>query len=205
MAVSFTFRCGCGALEGRAENLSSDDGKRLICYCGDCQAFARYLGQDAMLDAHGGTDLCQLSPARLRIDKGLDKLACLRLGPKGILRWYTACCKTPIGNTVPTRHLPHIGLVSACIQTEEDGTTLDELLGPVTEGVFGRFAKGDRSTLDAHDKTPLGLILRAIAKLLKRRLRGDHRSTPFFDAETGQPIATPKVLSEAERQKLVPG
>ncbi len=205
MTKNFTIRCNCGALEGRVQNLPSDAGTRLVCYCDDCQAFAHYLGADDKLDAHGGTDLYQFSPANLTIDKGKDQLACLKLGPKGILRWYAACCRTPIGNTVPTRHLPHLGLASACIQKDEKTGMLDSLLGPVSLGVFGRFAKGDRANLNAHDKAPLSLILRAIGKLLKRRLRGDHRSTPFFDTETGAPVVTPKVLNETERLALAPG
>lgn len=202
MPNNFSIRCTCGALQGRTVGLSVDDGPRLVCYCDDCQAFAHFLDRgDDVLNAAGGTDVFQLSPAHLRIDEGGDHLACIRLKPKGLLRWYADCCRTPIGNTLATRHVPFIGLINACIHLDDDGS-LDGLLGPVQGGVHGRFAKGDRSKLRAHDRAPFSLIARSIGKILKRRLRGDHRRSPFFDTRTGNPVVTPRVLSEAERQEL---
>ena len=199
----FAIRCSCGALQGSTHGLSSDDGPRLICYCDDCQAFAHFLGRsEDMLDVHGGTDVFQFSPAHLRIEKGAGHLTCMRLKPNGLLRWYADCCRTPIGNTLATRHVPFVGLVNACIHLGDDALSLDGLLGPVETGVFGQFAKGDRTSLGAHDKAPFSLIIATMGKILKRRLRGDHRSSPFFDVSSGQPAAAPKILSEAERRQL---
>ncbi len=202
-ARTLAIRCSCGALGGRAQDLPSDDGPRLICYCDDCQAFAHFLGRaDDILDDHGGTDIFQMSLAHLRIDEGVDHLACMRLKPKGLLRWYTSCCRTPIGATPPTQHLSFLGLNHACIGVGDDRASLDDLLGPIQGGVFGRFAKGDRSGLRAHRGAPVSLIVQNIGKILKRGLRGDHKHTPFFDSGTGKPVATPTVLGDTERQRL---
>jgi len=202
MLNDFTIRCTCGTLCGRTSDLSTDDGPRLVCYCDDCQAFARFLGRaDDILDEAGGTDVFQLSPAHLRINKGIDHLACMRLKSKGLLRWFADCCRTPIGNTLATRQVSFVGLVNTCIHLE-DGGSLDDLIGPVQGGVHGRFATGDRSKLRASDGAPLSLIARSMGKILKRRLRGDHRDSPFFDTRTGKPVVTPKVLSAAERREL---
>jgi hypothetical protein len=124
------------------------------------------------------------------------------LTPKGLLRWYASCCRTPIGATLAIRHVSFLGLNHACIDLGDGHAALEALLGPVRGGVFCRYAKGDRSRLQAHDGAPLSLILKNIGKILKRRIRGDHIHTPFFDARTGQPVATPTVLSETERQSL---
>jgi hypothetical protein len=141
-----------------------------------------------VLDAHGGTEVYQISPARLEITDGLEALACMRLTSRGPLRWYARCCHTPIGNTLPTRQIPYVGLVRACMNVS--GASLDEVLGPVDPGVWARYATGDRSAINAYDGVPLSVLFRVAAKILSWRLRGDHRRSPFFD-EAGAPVVTP--------------
>ncbi|MCG8589625.1 MAG: DUF6151 family protein [Proteobacteria bacterium] len=202
MANDLPIRCRCGNLRGRAQGVSGERGNRIVCYCDDCQAFGDFLGPDGVLDTHGGTDIFQMSPARLEFTRGLDQLACLRLTSKGMLRWYAACCKTPIGNTMATRQIPFVGLIHACVDHEADGRSRDEALGPVRAGVNARFARGDRTQLDAHDRAPLSMGLGILGRLVAARLRGDHAASPFFDRGTGEPVAVPLVLSEDERRGL---
>ena len=73
---------------------------RVICYCDDCQAFAHQLGRADLLDSNGGTDIVQVAPASPHIRQGQDKIAALRLSPKGLYRWHARCCNTPVGNTL---------------------------------------------------------------------------------------------------------
>jgi len=201
VGVDVPFRCACGALQGRLLGISAKSGNHLVCYCDDCQAFAHFLGgADRILDAHGGTEIFQMSPARIEITQGADRLACMSLRGR-LFRWYTSCCRTPIGNTLPTHRLPFVGLVVAGIANANGGSSRDDVLGPIRARIFGRFARsrsGDRSKLDAHDGTPLGMVLGFMLVLLAARLRGDHRRSPFFDAATGAPVATPYVLSPEE-------
>jgi hypothetical protein len=172
----------------------------VICYCDDCQSFPVFLGQaDRVLDPHGGTDIFQTSPARIRFTEGADQLACLRLRPKGLLRWYAACCRTPVANTPPTRGLPFVGLIHAC--TDPDGPSRDDVLGPPRGGVNARFARGDRAALDAHDGASVPMILRFLRILVGSRLRGDQKRSPFFDA-AGAPVAKPLVLSEDDLARV---
>jgi hypothetical protein len=35
-----------------------------------------------------------------------DAMGCLRLSDKGVFRWYTDCCRTPIGNTAASPRFP---------------------------------------------------------------------------------------------------
>jgi hypothetical protein len=181
--------CRCGGIRGVAHGLSPRSGYRVVCYCDDCQRFANHLGAgDYAMDALGGTGIFQMSPARLEFTEGSDRLACLRMTPKGGLRWYARCCQTPIGNTPATAALPFVGLITACIDPGEQ--SLDDLLGPVLGRVMVRFATGDATTLEnAHDRFTLPLVLKAIGGALIWRLRGDNRRSPFFDPVTGQPIA----------------
>src|SRR5262245_44421193 len=139
MPADLPVRCSCGIVRGALRGVSGRNGNRVVCYCDDCQSFAHFLdrAQD-VLDEHGGTEIFQTSAGRLAITAGADRLACVRLQPSGLLRWYTACCRTPIGNTLATRQLPFVGLVVACLERAE----LDPVLGPVRARGHARFAKG---------------------------------------------------------------
>jgi hypothetical protein len=186
--MDVAIRCRCGALRGTLRQDASSPGFRVVCYCDDCQAFARFLGDaDFVLDANGGTDILQLSPARLELTEGTDRLACARVTAKGPLRWYASCCRTPIGNTLPTFQVPFLGLINACIDT--GGRSLDEVLGPVSARFMAQFAKGRLSTRDAQAPYSIAHVLRLVVSMLRWRLRGDHKRSPFSDAATAEPVA----------------
>ena len=192
MPADLPVRCSCGALRGTARSVSGDRGNRVICYCDDCQAFAHFLERaEETLDRHGGTDIFQMSPARLEITAGADRLACMRLTPSGLLRWYAGCCRTPIGNTLASRQVPFVGLVLACVDP-----TSREALGPIRAHLNARFAKGRLE--HASNRVPAAILLRLLRISLAARLRGDHRRSPFFDHTTGAPVAPPRVLTADE-------
>lgn len=173
---------------------------RAVCYCDDCQSFAHFLGgADRILDAHGGTDIFQTSPARLAFTGGAKRLACVRLREGGLTRWHSACCNTPIGNTL-SGNPPFVGLILHCA-APADGAALDSALGPVRIRGNARFAKGDRAALDAHDGLPLSYFLRLGLMVLGWRLRGDGARSPFFDAAGGL-VAEPRVLSAEELREV---
>jgi hypothetical protein len=91
-------------MRGVASDVSQSSGFRFVCYCRDCQAFARFLERADVLDPAGGTDIFQMPPARVKLVAGTDAMRCLRLSNK-VLRWYADCCRTPIANTA-TAALP---------------------------------------------------------------------------------------------------
>ena len=200
MAKDLPIQCSCGALRGVLRGVSGEHGNRIVCYCDDCQTFAHFLERAAeILDPHGGTDIFQTSPVRLEITEGADRLACIRLTSRGIVRWYTSCCKTPIGNTLPTRQMPFVGLVHSCM----DSNSRDAALGPVRSRVQARYAVGDRSSLDAVDGAPRGMLPRLLWMMLLNRLHGDHVGSPFFDPASGAAVATPHVLTAEELRTVV--
>jgi len=194
--TDIAIRCSCGAVRGVARGLSSDTGNRCICYCDDCQAFAHFLGRaEEILDSHGGTDIFQMSPARLEITAGRERLASMRLTPKGLIRWYTGCCRTPIGNTAATHQLPFVGLVVFCMERGADDTSLVTALGPVRAGIQARFAMGRPTGSNVYDGAPFSMMLPIMGRLLMARLRGEHKRSPFFNPQTGQPVVTPHVFN----------
>ena len=64
------------------------------------------------------------------------------------------------------------------------------------------FAKGDRTLLGAGGRSSIPILLRFAALVLWARLRGDHKASPFFDAQTGRPRGLPGVLSESQLREV---
>jgi hypothetical protein len=185
-------------VRGVARGVSPAIGNHCVCYCDDCQAFQKFLGRATdVLDPNGGTDIFQLSPVRLAFTSGADKVACMRLTPKGLARWYASCCNTPIGNTMATPGIPFVGLVRAFVVEPAS-----DAFGPVLTRVFRQFAVGDRAAIPPDRVPQWRMLLRVMGLMLRWRLHGDHRHSPFFDAATGAPLAKPRVLGAEERAAL---
>ncbi|MGF1545561.1 MAG: DUF6151 family protein [Parvularculaceae bacterium] len=196
LSKSTSIRCECGAFE-----LAVDErGVRLACYCADCRAFARWLDRDGALDACGGTGIVQARPDRIRIVKGAERLAGLRLSSKGVLRWYTSCCRSPVGNTAPTGDVPFVGLIVAGLAAP----ARDAAFGPVRHVAFPEEAAcaPGAAPPKARFGDPGVLILKFVARVLAARLAGAGKRNPFFDAGTGAPVATPRTLTSDERAAL---
>ena len=113
-------RCRCSHVRGVASEVSPSSGFRFVCYCNDCQAFARFLDRADVLDAAGGTDIFQLPPGRVKLTAGADAVCCLRFSGK-VFRWYADCCRTPIANTAATPRFPVLGLIHSFMSDEAEG------------------------------------------------------------------------------------
>lgn len=182
--------CRCGGLRGVLRGAPDCLASRVICYCSDCRAFAEHLDRADVLDAQGGTDICQLPAARLEFTSGREHLACLRLTDRGPLRWYAACCGTPVANTPPSAQAPFAGVLRAALRAEEAA------LRPVDHRIMTAEARGPVEGPSQHPAFPRALIARLLSRILLWRLRGDHRRTPFFDPDTGAPVAAPLVATD---------
>ncbi len=191
---SFRLRCGCGDTEGVAKNVTPRSGAHVKCYCEDCQTFARFLDTSGILDEYGGTRIFQLPPARVQITKGRENVRCIRLSPNGTYRFYTDCCRTPIGNMKGPR-FPFIGLICAFMDTDES-----EVPGKC-RGVFGKDAIGDPPG-DVAESIPAGVALKAAGLLLWWWLRRGHRPNAFFDVEEGEVAVPVDIMSLEERDEL---
>lgn len=116
MSNSHRIRCRCGKLRGLLK--TSTPSNRCVCYCTDCQAFARHLGAGYALDDHGGSEVIQVPAPNLMFPQGSRNRACLRLTETGMLRWYSACCRTPIGNTLLSPRISFNGLIGPCLNVD---------------------------------------------------------------------------------------
>jgi hypothetical protein len=194
--MSHPLRCRCGALTGVVENPGKATHSR--CYCRDCQAFARFLGREAdLLDDRGGSEAIQALPKDVVFQSGVEHLACLRLSDKGLLRWYAACCQTPIGNTPHTSKLPFVGLARACL--ENAAPSVEQSFGPVR---FCLFTSGARGRPKPEPFGRAGFRRWLIGNRLRARFTGGFRQNPFFDTAKDRPVVEPRILDPAERDRL---
>ncbi|HET7608433.1 MAG TPA: DUF6151 family protein [Gammaproteobacteria bacterium] len=187
--------CRCGKVSGRVIDASPQAASRIVCYCDDCQAFLHHLGRADLLDAHGGTDVVQVAPASVAFDRGAEQIVGLRLTPKGLYRFYAACCNTPLGNTLSPA-IPFVGIVA---QAFEDA---DRSFGKPVGAILGKFAVGTPPAGSTRMNLPL--LASAVRKVLGWRLRGKAWPHPFFDRETRKPIRPITVLTNDEREALRP-
>ena len=124
----YPIQCDCGKLKGQVK--CTKNVNRCVCYCADCQAFARYLKREnEILDQMGGTNIVQTIPENVTFSEGIENLACIRLTSTGLLRWYAACCNTPIGNTPPDSRMSFIGLIHNCLSSNQN--SLDKVFGSI--------------------------------------------------------------------------
>lgn len=192
-----SFACTCGTITGTLTNVGPAEGDHVICHCTDCQDLTRYLGRaEQVLDAQGGTSLYQSRCARMTIRSGREQLACVHLTDKPTLRWYAACCRTPLFNSYRNGKIPYITTqLAAC-----DPGVRARLTGPPLGHLFTEDGTGDTGALP---RMSMGRLMRRFfPRMIRDMLSGDRRRCELFDAKTLEPITTPHRLTEQERQAL---
>jgi Family of unknown function (DUF6151) len=199
MPSDLPLHCRCGQVRGVAREVSPSAGFRFVCYCTDCQAFARYLERPDVLDAAGGTDIFHMAAGRVKMTAGADALRCLRLrGGTKVLRWYAACCRTPIANTAVSSRFPVVALIHSFMDHAALGHSRDEVLGPPLCRIYEGSALAPLPP-DAPPPPSLGLFARRATKLLGWWARGLGRPHPFFDEHTNAPLSVPRGLTPSGR------
>ncbi len=189
--TTLRFACDCGTTQWSLANAQPKSATRATCYCTDCQAFARHLGHAGTLDAQGGTTLNQCNPADIQLHQGADNVGVLRLSPKGLFRWHTTCCNTPMAVTAHSPGVPFTSLLLAPAQGD-----VDAALGTDQALVNVGGALGEDRPAKTHGMGRL--VRRFILRAVRARLNGDWRKNPFFHPDR-RPIATPVVLTKDER------
>lgn len=189
--MNHPLRCACGKLHGHVVPATAS--RRAVCYCRDCRAYARHLGRDGVLDAHGGTAVVAMHPREIHFAEAAT-LACLSLRAGGLLRWFAACCNTPIANTPRTPRVAYAGVVHTCL--EQGPLSLAASFGPATVAVNVKSALGK---VDAPALAVLGAVVHLGAAIVGARLSGTYRRNPFF--RDGAPLRELTVLTPAERER----
>ncbi len=178
-------QCKCGTVRGVVEHATPEEGDFVVCHCSDCQALPAFLGAaDRILEQHGGTALYQSRCAQLEIREGKENLAGLHLTEKSTLRWYAACCDTPMFNTYSNGRIPYVTTLLA--NCEPAGG--DRLCKPIGHLFLGD-AMGDTSGLEPFSMAKL--MRRFFKRMVKDYFFGDLRRNPLFDSATLEPIAPP--------------
>jgi len=194
--MNHPLQCRCGTIKGYV--VRPGTAKRAVCYCKDCQAFARFLERaDTVLDEHGGTAIVATVPKLIHFTQGLDALACMSLSHRGLLRWYASCCNTPIGNTSRDFKTPYVGLIASCLKS--NSPSLEESFGPVRMVLNTKSARGRVKSTPVIN---LVALLGVMKSVIGARLSGAYRPNPFFATETGAPVARPRELTKAERERV---
>ena len=189
-------QCQCGAFRGYIKNPKA--GSRVICYCRDCQAFAHFLNRaEDILDSQGAGDIVQVSPSKLVFTQGKDLLTNMKLTEAGMLRWYTRCCNTPVGNTPANYKVAFVGLARICLVGDRDDIT--RTFGPVAIRSSSKSAKGQ---VPRNSPRMIFAIGHFFSLLVGGLLRGSYRRTPFFHSANGHPVVSPKPLSTQELQNI---
>lgn len=187
-------RCRCGTVRGHV--MPGVLGLRAACYCSDCQAYAHHLCKAGeVLDAQGGTEVLITLQHRLGFTEGQRTLACLSLTEQGLLRWYAACCDTPICNTARDRRMPYVGVLRGAV--DHPPAAAIEAFGPLRMRVQTAGAKG---SVRGTPLATLAGVARIATALAVARLSGAWRASPLF-REDGAPIAERQVLSNTELQR----
>lgn len=199
MTAQAELRCRCGEVRGFVADASPQTVNRVVCYCDDCQAFAHRIGRADLLDAHGGSDIVQVAPASVTFVQGQHRIVGLRLTPKGLFRWHTRCCHTPVGNTLSPA-IPFVGIIAQGF--DHGAQRSDDVFGKPVGAIFGKYANGEAPAGSTRMNLPL--MLRAIRMVLGWRLRGQAWPHPFVARDTRAPIYPVTVLSQAEREALRP-
>jgi hypothetical protein len=155
-----------------------------------------------VMNEHGGTDVYQVPPAHVHITEGADQIRCLRLTPRprALYRFHAACCKTPLGNSLP--RFPFVGVICAALDIESTGRTRDELLGRPLGHIMGKYAIGGKPA-HVSNIMPPGLVFSAGRRYLAWWLRDLARPSPFFDPSGGT-LCEQVVLTSEERAALAP-
>jgi hypothetical protein len=198
-ARDIPLRCRCSRVRGIAHGVAPSSGFRFVCYCRDCQAFARFLERPDVLDAAGGTDIFHMPGGRVKLVAGTDAVRCLQFSST-VFRWYTECCRTPVANTAGPR-FPVVGLIHSFMCHEADSRSRDEALGTPLCRIFEGSAIAPLPP-DAPPPRSFGLVARRLPTLLGWWLRGLGRPNPFFDERTNAPLSVPRIFTPNERAAL---
>lgn len=185
-------KCHCGLVSGHTHPIAANSGTRAVCYCDDCQAFAYFLDDDGrIMNEHGGTDVFNMPVSYIHITEGKENIHCVRLTPKGSFRWYTKCCKTPIGLTWSST-MPFIGVAHNFM---DNTNCRDRDLGPVLGHVQTKFASSPLPHNIKQSAFPFKLIIRFLTKTIAWKVQGLNKPSVFFD-DSGKPISASLILNK---------
>lgn len=183
-------QCDCGKFKAELLNFPKSSPGRLVCYCNDCQDYARKLKREDVLDPYGGTQVVPVYPNDFKILEGEEYLKCNQLREKGLKRWSVTCCNTAVVNTMSK--FPWAGIPHNLFTNAEPGCL--EKLGPIRSRIKGKF-----KTAEAPFKISEDMKLKDILVVLPFILKGfalkKFNHSPFFKEDGKTPIKDVEILA----------
>lgn len=180
-------QCDCGSFQAELVDAPKSSPGRLVCYCDDCQKFANDLGRTDVLDEFGGTQVVPAYPSEVSFLVGESNLCYSRVTRNGLYRYSTSCCNSPIANTRP--NFPWAGIFHSAY-TAADPNALAKF-GEIRGRIMGKFAKSDPD-FEISDKISLRDMLTVLPFVVKGKLFGKHKHSPFFETDGTTPIGVEK-------------
>ena len=182
--------CDCGSFKAELTQFPKNSPGRLVCYCDDCQIYATKLGRPELLDEYGGTEIVPVYPAEIQLTSGQDKLRCNVLKKDSLTRWSVTCCNTPIANA--RAKFPWVGVFHNAY-TVGAPRYLEETMGNIRARIRGSFAKKE-TPFPISDKVSLKDTAVVLPFMLKGRILGKEKNSPFFREDGVTPISKPTEL-----------
>lgn len=196
--IDLDLRCRCGAVHAVIPGASPKIGNHLKCYCRDCQAYLFFCGCEEELDAHGGAEIFQVRATSVKWLKGRENLAAVKLTDGRVVRWYTTCCRTPMGNTPLPKWLDFAALQVFTLGPDE---VRDAATGPLIGSFFTAEARGGEAAV-GKSRGVRRLFWRVLKSTLGSAFTRPAKRSPYRNPDTGEFFVTPTVLGQAERDAL---
>ncbi len=179
--------CDCGAFIAELTAFPKHTPGRLVCYCDDCQAYVKKIQRTDVLDEYGGTEVIPAYPKEIDIIQGIDTLKCYRLTTEGTYRWATSCCNSPILNSKPG--FPWAGI----FHTAYKKPNALSKLGEVKSRIYGKYALAG-APFKISKKIAFRDMLVVMPFIIKGKILGMDKQSPFFDPDNKTPIVEPEIL-----------
>ena len=182
-------QCDCGKFKARLNNIKKATTGRLVCYCNDCQNYARKLCRHDLLGPYGGTEAVVVYPSDYEIIEGKDLLVCNLLSPSGASRFSTTCCNTPVANT--KQKFPWVSILTKSFENANEGST--EELGNIKSRAFGMY-KTDKAPFKISNKVSVKDILIVLPFILKGMILKKYSKSPIYKEDQVTPFCSIKNL-----------
>jgi len=179
-------QCDCGKFKAKLAEFPKNSPGRVVCYCDDCQSFLQKIQREELLDPHGGTELVPVYPCDMEFTQGAEYLKCYKLSPKGLSRWATDCCGSPIANT--RAHFPWVGIFHRAF-TREDPDYLQKL-GPIRSRIMGKYAKS-KPPFKVPEKMGFKVLYSVMPFILKGKIFKKDKNSQFYEPDGKIPISEP--------------
>ena len=170
MSGALCWECSCGNV---ACHFPAKQATNLRCYCRYCRHFAMDMGTADTLDSAGGANILHVLPDQITFDRGHEHLAVTHYSKKGVCRFYTDCCNTPVGSVPRSPKFPYASLTAFWVNPKSS-------IGPLK---FFASKKSAQGPVTDDPGIPFLTFCRWTIRAIRSRLSGSYKNSPFYDEQ----------------------